>query len=135
MKRFATLGCALVISGPAIAENIEGADEIICASGDTKLCLETGECYEAAPYQLSVPDFVIVDIKKKTLKTTKANPDDRVTDVSLVESEDGTLVLQGIENQRAFSIIIDELTGRMTASITRDGLTVAVFGACTDTDL
>ena len=33
------------------------------------------------------------------------------------------------------SFVIDEATGRMTVAVSRDGLSVSVFGACTDTDL
>jgi hypothetical protein len=47
----------------------------------------------------------------------------------------GSLCLQGIEGARAFSFVIDESTGSLTASIARDGISVNVFGACTDADL
>ena len=135
MKKLTTLCSALLLSAPAIAENIEDADRVVCASGQAQICLETGDCYEAAPFELAVPDFVVIDVKKKTLSTTEASNENRSSKVKLVESADGLLMLQGIENSRTFSVIIHEATGRMTASISRDGLTVTVFGACTDADL
>lgn len=36
---------------------------------------------------------------------------------------------------RAFSFVIDEATGHMTVAVSRDGLSVSVFGACTDADI
>ena len=51
------------------------------------------------------------------------------------ELVDGLIYLQGIEGARAFSFVIDESTGSLTASIARDGISVNVFGACTDADL
>ena len=48
---------------------------------------------------------------------------------------DGLIYLQGIEGRRAFSIVVDEESGRMTVAVSRDGISVSVFGACTDTDI
>lgn len=135
MKRITATGAALLLTGPALAENIEGVDRVVCASGQAQICLETGDCYEVPPFELAVPDFVVIDVKKKTVSTTEASDENRSSKVTLVESADGLLLLQGIENSRAFSFVIHEATGRMTASISRDGLTVTVFGACTDADL
>ena len=38
-------------------------------------------------------------------------------------------------NQRAFSFVIEEASGHMTVAIARDGLSVTVFGVCTDKDV
>ena len=136
MKRILT---ALVLwatgCGAAFAENLEGVDNMICAAGLAQICLETGDCYSATPYELDVPDFVLIDADKETISTTKASGLNRSTVFSKVERGEGTIYLQGIENGRAFSFVIDELTGRMTAAVSRDGLTVNLFGACTDSDL
>ena len=40
-----------------------------------------------------------------------------------------------MEDGRVFSFVIDEATGRMTVAVSRDGISVRVFGACTDTNL
>ena len=77
----------------------------------------------------------LVDTKKRTVSTTKASGLDRSTEFTMLKREDGLISVQGVEAGRAFSFVIDELTGRLTAAIARDGLTVTVFGACTDADL
>jgi hypothetical protein len=123
---------ALLVAGSAMAENVEGVSEMICAAGQAQICFETGECFAATPWELDVPDFVIIDTKKKRISTTEASGLKRSTEFSKVERGDGKIMLQGIENGRAFSFTIHEVTGRMTAAISRDGLTVSVFGACTD---
>ena len=51
-----------------------------------------------------------------------------------MERQDGVLFIQGIESGRAFSFVVEELTGILTASVARDGVSVSVFGACTDAD-
>ena len=134
-KRIAIASAMLAMSTGAAAENVEGVDKMICAAGHAQICLETGECFAATPYELQVPDFILVDTKKRTVSTTKASGLERSTEVTMLEREDGLISLQGVEGGRAFSFVIEELTGRLTAAIARDGLTVTVFGACTDADL
>jgi hypothetical protein len=48
-----------------------------------------------------------------------------------VTKADGHVYLQGVDNGRAFSFLIDEETGRVTVAVSRDGLTVSMFGNCT----
>jgi hypothetical protein len=54
---------------------------------------------------------------------------------SSVQEADGLTYLQGVEGGRAFSFVIDEISGQMTVAISLDGMSVSVFGACTDADL
>ena len=126
---FAFLG--LAVSGVAAAENVTDVTRMICASGQAQICLETGECYAATPWELSVPDFVIIDTKKGTISTTRASGLNRSTEFTESQRMEGLIHLQGVEGGRAFSFVIHEQTGRMTAAIARDGLSVTVFGACT----
>ena len=119
----------------AVAENLEGVDEMICSAGQAQICLETGDCYSAVPWELAIPDFVVINTREKTISTTKASELNRETTFGKVEKSNGLIYLQGTENGRAFSFVIDEATGRMTVSVARDGLSVTVFGACTDTDI
>jgi hypothetical protein len=66
---------------------------------------------------------------------TKASQENRTSPITTLSRTDGNIFLQGIEGGRAFSFVIDEETGRVTVAVSRDGLTVTVFGACTDTDV
>ena len=135
MREFAVGATAILLTSVTAAEDVTGVDKIVCAAGQAQVCLETGECYAATPFELSVPDFVVIDVGEKLISTTKASAEDRSTAFGNVDRADGLIYLQGIEGGRAFSFVIHEATGRMTAAVSRDGLTVTVFGACTDADL
>ena len=126
---FACLG--LTISAVVAAEDVTDVTRMVCSSGQAQICLETGDCYAAVPWELAVPDFVIIDTKKETIATTKASGLNRSTEFTKIERKDGLIHLQGVEGGRAFSFVIHEKTGRLTAAIARDGLSVTVFGACT----
>ena len=135
MKRFCIFCAGMFAAGVAGAENLAGVDQMICAAGHAQICLETGDCYSTTPWELAMPDFVVIDLKKKTISTTRASQLNRATDFTGMEKTDGVIFLQGIEYGRAFSFVIDEATGRMTAAVSLDGISVTVFGACTDTDI
>ena len=90
---------------------------MICAAGQAQICFETGECFAATPYELQVPDFILIDTKKRTVSTTEASGANRSTVFTHLKREDGLISLQGVEQGRAFSFVIDELTGRLTAAI------------------
>ena len=134
MKRFYVYCGGLLAACIVSAENLEGVDEMVCAAGHAQICLETGDCYSTTPWELAMPDFVVIDIQKKTISTTKVSRLNRATEFTGVEKSDGVIFLQGIEYGRAFSFVIDEATGRMTVAVSLDGMSVTVFGACTATD-
>jgi hypothetical protein len=68
------------------------------------------------------------------LKIISATEESNRTDVSVIknfERVDGRLILQGAENGRAWSIVIFEENGKMSATISDEEAGFVVFGACT----
>jgi hypothetical protein len=115
----------------AHADDVTGANKLLCSSGQLAVCFDDGTCDHAPPSALNVPAFIEVDLVKKQLSTTPASGQNRVSPIRNLERTDGRIVLQGVEGGRAFSLLIDEQTGALTAAVARDGLGVIVFGNCT----
>src|SRR5262245_21029725 len=116
---------------PAWADDLKGAERLLCSSGQLAACFDDGECEHAAPWTLNVPAFIQVDLAKKTLSTTPASGENRSTPIRSFDRTEGRLVIQGFEGGRAFSFLIDEQTGALTAAVARNGIGVVVFGNCT----
>jgi hypothetical protein len=135
MKKLAIAVAGMVIGGLVQADSLEDVDRMVCAAAQVQICIESDTCYSATAAELDVPEFVVIDIRKKVISTTRASNLNRATTFNSVEKSDGLIYLQGIEGGRAFSFVIDEASGHMTVSIARDGIAVSVFGACTDTNL
>lgn len=134
MKRSIIALTGLVAGALASADNVSEADRLLCSTSKVQICLETGDCYPATPWEIGVPQFVIIDTDRKVMKTTEASEENRSTPIANMTREDGRLVVQGFEQGRAFSVVIDEALGAFTAAIARDGISVSAFGSCTDTD-
>ena len=135
MKKVMIALAGVAIGSLAQADQLTGIDRFICAAAQVQMCIENDSCYTASAWELNVPDFVVIDLDKKMVSTTKASGLNRSTTFTSVSKSNGTLFLQGVEAGRAFSFVIDEATGRMTVAVARDGITVNVFGACTATNI
>ena len=135
MKKAIIAVAGLVSTGIAWAENVTGVDRMICAATQVHICIEFDTCYPAESVELGIPDFIIIDTDDKIVSTTPASGENRSTPFTSYVREDGLIYLQGTEGGRAFSFVVEELTGSLTAAVATDGITVNVFGVCTDTDI
>ena len=135
MKKIQVALALLLASSTSIDDNVANSDRLLCSTSQLVVCFENGECVTMQPWEIGVPQFVVIDTKKKVISTTKASGENRSTPIRTLQREDATIFLQGVEAGRAFSFSIDEQTGLLTVAVSRDGLTVSVFGACTDSDI
>ncbi len=134
MKKWMGSLAVLMVVGlvsPAAAEDIGGADVIVCSAGIVIVCLDDGTCADSPPWTLNIPHFIVVDLKQKKLYTTQASHENRVTPINSVQRVDGFVVLQGYENGRAFNWMVTESTGMVTVTISLEGLSATAFGVCT----
>lgn len=134
MKPLRTLAIVAVIvtaAAAASADDLTGSTHFICSAAQMNRCATDGECTSGAPWKHNIPQFIQVDLKEKTLSTTPASGQNRVTPIKNLERADGLIILQGAENGRAFSFLIVEQTGIATISVALDDAGVVVFGACT----
>jgi hypothetical protein len=122
----------LVMAGHATwADDLTGAGRFLCASAQATVCFEDGECAADLPWNLNVPEFIEVDLVDRRLSTTAASGSNRTTPIEHIVRQNGVIVIHGFEAGRAFSWVISETTGRLTATLAADGASVAVFGTCT----
>ena len=134
MKRSIILAAGLMAGSVALTDDVSDAESLLCSTSEIQICFETGECHAALPWQIGMPQFVIIDTKRKLISTTAASGENRSTPITTLLREDGRLVLQGFEQGRAFSAIIEESLGAFSAAIARDGVSVSAFGSCTDSE-
>lgn len=132
MKKYAIAVAAVLLVTTAVsADDLTGAKKLLCSPAQATACDAEEGCETAPPWVWNIPSFIEIDLTEKMMSTTEASGENRATPIANVERTGGRLFLQGIERGRAFSFVIDEATGMITAAVARDGFTVSVFGACT----
>ena len=131
--RALTAMAGLAAAPALIADNLQGADRLLCAPESINICPVGEACYSARPEELNLPLFIFVDLKQKSLSTTEASDRKRLTPVETVTDVGNLIYLQGNENGRAFSFIIDRDGGRMSSAVARIDFNLSGFGACTPT--
>lgn len=122
---------ALLVVSPLGADMLEDANRMLCVPGDVSYCAADIGCKTELPEDKNIPEFIEVDLKRKTLATTKASGEGRSTPIGSQQRQDGHIYLQGVENGRTFSMVISETTGNLTFAIATDGETATGFGDCT----
>jgi hypothetical protein len=133
-RRFTVLAlglAALGVSRLAAADDLAGQQFVLCTAVQATVCDDGGNCAIENPWDLNIPQFLELNLKDKTVSTTKASGENRSTPIRTLVREGGLIFLQGIEGGRAFSFVIEEDSGMLSAAVAREGKTVSVFGACT----
>lgn len=121
----------LTAGAPAHADDLTGASTILCSAVQATRCELDDECQTGAPWNWNIPQFIVVDLDEKMLRTTEASGENRVTPIKNLDRAGGRILLQGAEAGRAFSFVITEATGRLSVAVAAEGQALAVFGACT----
>lgn len=134
-KRSAWLVFGLVVTGfwitegAALSADMDGTAPILCALITVTECDRWGDCEPADPEVLALPPFVRVDASKKTMEATDGSG--RKTTIQTVSKEKGRLLLQGAENGRAWSLVIGQKAGEMTAAVADHDGGFVISGTCT----
>jgi hypothetical protein len=113
-------------AAPAISADFDGSKPLICSAIEAHDCELGVTCQRAVPEDLNVPQFIRLDFGVKTMSAGG-----RVTKMQSHARADGMLIVQGMENKRAFSITISEQSGKLVGAIAADEQGYMIFGACT----
>jgi hypothetical protein len=83
-------------------------------------------CVKGLAEDVNVPQFIRLDFSGKTIGARG-----RISKMLNQTRAEGMLTIQGIENNRAFSITISESSGKLVGAIAGDEEGFLIFGACT----
>ena len=132
---FRTLMIVPVIAGalatPLAADDVGSQGEVVCALQIAASCDLDGDCLEGVPMEWNIPAFIVIDLEGKMLSTTANDARPRISPIRHVERSEDTIYLQGIENRRAYSIVIEQASGLLSATMSTIGFNVSLFGSCT----
>jgi hypothetical protein len=138
MRTFSALAMlglgAVLLSAPALADDVTGVKKMICTTIQVTECFADGGCVSGQPENWNIPRFTRVDLTEMTLETTAASGESRTTPIERIEREGDDVFAQGAEGGKGFSFLLDEDTGTTSAAIVLEGSVLATFGVCTPTE-
>lgn len=120
----------LVLAHPAIAE-LDTSSSLLCSViNAAEYSLEDG-CFEGTAETFDLPQFIRIDFQNNIISEVGENARQRKSRISNFKRIDNSLIMQGIENGRSWSVIVDRGTGKMSATASEARVGFVVFGACT----
>jgi hypothetical protein len=124
------VACLGMVWPAAAAGKYDGSAPMICAVTAMSECTADGKCERAAPQEgNNLPTFLRVDVKGGVL--TANDGSGRKTDIKASSVVGEQLMLQGIDNGKAWNMVIGSGTGRWGGSVVEDDGSFAIFGSCT----
>ena len=122
--------CIIVTPLSIAAADFDGSKPLLCATIETFECGFGIECQRGTSQSINLPQFLKIDFKDKKISGTRESGEVLTTEIENMERSDGKLVLQGTQNNKGWSMLINEATGKMTITVTDDQVGFMVFGAC-----
>jgi hypothetical protein len=116
-----------VSSSLAPAAPLDGSAPMLCAVTSVTECSRAGDCERNTAEGAEVPPFVRVNIAQKLLSSVDGV---RTSPISNVQRANGRIIVQGTQNDRAWSAVIDEQSGQMMASVGENDGVIVLAAAC-----
>ncbi len=120
--------CFLPITG--FAGDFDGSKPLICAVIEEFDCTPGEECLSGTAQRINIPQFLRIDFKEKVITGDRGDGKVLSTTVNNMERVDGKMILQGIQNGKAWNMVITEATGKMTVTAADEQVGFVVFGVC-----
>jgi hypothetical protein len=113
------------------AAGIDRSSPLLCAVIEVFECSLESDCLEVSAESANIPRFIRVDFENMKLTLPEKSEEQRESSINNVVQNNGTLILQGVEGGRGWSIAISENGDKMTGTASEGEGGFAVFGACT----
>ena len=114
-----------------MAGDFDGSKPLLCAVIETIEYEPGGECQRGTAESIGIPQFVKINFQEKVISSTPESGPIRTTKIKNMERIEGKLILQGVQMGKAWSMVINEATGKAIISISDGMAGFIVIGACT----
>jgi hypothetical protein len=111
----------------AFGADFDGSKSLICAPSEVLDCTSGDDkCWSASPRKAGAPSFLRIDFAKKTVSGTHLT-----SKILHVDKSADQVLLQGVELDMGWTIVIDSSSGELSITLTDRGGAFVMFGACT----
>ena len=131
MTRSALLWTAawlVALPAAARADALDASKPLTCSIAEAAECDGTATCSDTSLEQIELPTLWRVDFATKEL----SSPDgQRKSPISTLETLDAVLLLQGHQNGRGWTLVIDRASGHLSGSAADAEGAFVLAGSCT----
>ena len=118
----------LILPCVALAQGLDASKPMRCALAEAAQCDLMAVCTEVTVEQIELPDELRVDFAAKQLTSADSQ---RTSPIMAVESFDDVVVLQGHQNGRGWTMVVDRASGHLSASLASAEGAFVLAGGCT----
>jgi hypothetical protein len=122
------LAAAFIFPRVALAQSLDASKPLRCALAEASECDLAAACTDVTMEQIELPDELRVDFAAKQLTSADSK---RASPIQAVESLDDVLVLQGHQNGRGWTMVVDRASGHLSASLASSEGAFVLAGGCT----
>ena len=130
MRRLIAIG---VLAGSAVlpsavpAAPLDGSAPMLCALNSVVECGRKGDCERSSADEAGIPAFIRVNVPQRLLSSLDGA---RTSPIVNVQRSNGQLMLQGMQLERVWGAVIDEASGRMSATAGEADGAFVLIGTC-----
>ena len=119
----------LAVLAPALlrAEALDGSKPLVCEIVEAAECDGVAACTDVTLDQIDLPSLWRIDFAAKQLASADGA---RSSPIAALETLDGALVLQGHQNGRGWTLVVDRATGHLSASAADAEGAFVLAGSC-----
>jgi hypothetical protein len=119
---------SLLLALAARAEGLDTTKTLSCALAEAAQCDGVAQCSDVAVEELDLPPLWRVDFAARQLASADGQ---RTSPIAALETLDNVLVLQGHQNGRGWTLVIERATGHLSLSAADAEGAFVLAGACT----
>lgn len=119
---------SLLLALAARAEGLDATKTLSCALAEAAQCDGVAQCSDVAVEELDLPPLWRVDFAARPLASADGQ---RTSPIAALETLDTVLVLQGHQNGRGWTLVIERATGHLSLSAADAEGAFVLAGACT----
>jgi len=128
----AVLALLVAVAGPppvSAAGKYDGSASMVCAVSSVSECVAMGRCQLRTAGNVNFPGIIRVDVKAMKMSDL-ASEKPRESVIRNVDHANGKVILSGAEGDRGWILLINEVSGVMSATAAGDGEGFVMFGQC-----
>ena len=116
-----------MLPAAVVAAPLDGSAPMLCALSSVVECSRGGDCERSTVEDAQVPPFVRINVQQRVIGTVDGA---RTSPIATVQRANGRLMIQGAQNERVWGAVVNEETGRMTATVGEDDGALFISGTC-----